>query len=95
MVYCPEQVERLARFGSRWVDGWLEPKFSAYRWRDRARGIVTYLGDRIELQNTFGAWVPHVYECDIDVWTDSVVDVRARPGGCSPLPRVAWTGGDR
>ena len=80
MVYCPDEVERLARYGSRWVDGWLEPKFSRYRWKDRTGGIVTYLGDKLELQNGFGAWVPHVYECDIDVWTDNVTEVRARPG---------------
>ncbi len=80
MVYCPDEVERLARYGSRWVDGWLEPKFSRYRWKDRTGGIVTYLGDKLELQNGFGAWVPHVYECDIDVWADNVTEVRARPG---------------
>ena len=79
LVRCPERVERLAQYTHRWTDGFLEPKFSRSRPTGN-RNVVTYLGDRIEFQNGFGAWQPHVYECDLNVVTRQVVAVRARPG---------------
>ena len=79
-VMCPEHVERLARYGSRWVDGWLETKFRRVRWIDREKGTVTWIGDRVEFQNGFGAWMPHVYECDIDARSRTVLAVRAEAG---------------
>ena len=79
LVRCPARVERLAQYTHRWTDGFLEPKFSHSRPTGN-RNVVTYLGDRIEFQNGFGAWQPHIYECDLNVVTEQVVAVRARPG---------------
>ena len=79
LVRCPGHVERLAQYTHRWTDGFLEPKFSHSRPTGNPN-VVTYLGDRIEFQNGFGAWQPHVYECDLNVVTEQVVAVRARPG---------------
>ena len=79
LVRCPRRVERLAQYTHRWTDGFLEPKFNHSRSTGN-RNVVTYLGDRIEFQNGFGAWQPHIYECDLNVVTEQVVAVRARPG---------------
>lgn len=79
LVRCPRRVERLAQYTHRWTDGFLEPKFSHSRSTGN-RNVVTYLGDRLEFQNGFGAWQPHIYECDLNVVTEQVVAVRARPG---------------
>lgn len=79
-VKCDDEVERLAKFTSRWTDGMLEPKFSHFRWRDKDAGIVTYIGDKIEFQNGFGAWQGAVYECDFDTIYDQVLSVRAERG---------------
>jgi hypothetical protein len=79
-LMCREPVERLPRFSFRWVDKWYEPKFSHYRWASLDKGTVTYIGDRMEIQNVFGAWVPHIYECDYDPETKQVLAVRAQPG---------------
>ncbi len=67
-------------YGSRWTDGFLEPKLSRSIWSDRENGIATYIGDKIEFQNGFGAWQPHVYSCDVDLGLKVVVDVSAAPG---------------
>jgi hypothetical protein len=77
---CREPVERWTRYSFRWVDKWYEPKFSHYRWASQGEGTVTYIGDRIEMQNVFGAWAPHIYECDDDPETKQVLAVRAQPG---------------
>jgi hypothetical protein len=79
-VRCQRIVERLAKNDFEWTDGFLEPKFSHYRWKNQASGIVTYIGDKIKFQNGFGAWIHHTYECDFEPGTESVVDVRAQPG---------------
>lgn len=79
-IVCRRPVERLACYAHKWTDGWLEPKFGHFRWRDQAQGIVTYTGDAIQFQNGFGAWENHVYECDYDPASESVLEVRASPG---------------
>jgi hypothetical protein len=79
-VRCPGEIERLPRFTMEWVDGWLEPKFSHFRWRDQEAGVVTYVGDRARFQNGFGAWQNVIYECDFDTQNDTVLNVRASAG---------------
>lgn len=77
---CKEPIEKLANYTVRWTDGTLDMKFSQFRWKDQQQGVVTYIGDKIEFQNGFGAWQGHVYECDIDPVSNVVYDVRAKPG---------------
>lgn len=79
-VYCKDPVERLAKYTARWTDGTFETKFSHFRWLDQERGTLTFIGDKIEFQNGFGAYQKHIYECDFDPATNAVLDVRARPG---------------
>jgi hypothetical protein len=79
-VRCSHFVERLAKNDFQWTDGWFEPKFSHYRWKRKKDNEITYIGDKIKFQNGFGAWIPHVYECDVDASGEIVLDVRARPG---------------
>jgi hypothetical protein len=83
-VYCDDYVERLAKYSAKWTDGWLEPKFSQFRWKDQKRGIITFVGDKIQFQNGFGAWQNHVYECDFQPDGNRVLNVRASPGRLSP-----------
>lgn len=79
-VRCEDHIERLGQYSHRWTDGWTEPKMSRYRWKDLSAGHVTYIGDKIEFQNGFGAWLPHIYECDYDPATERVLAVRAEAG---------------
>lgn len=79
-IVCAGPVEKLAKFSARWTDGLLEPKFSHFRWRDQQQGTVTYIGDKIEFQNGFGAFQKHVYECHYDPATNQALGVSARPG---------------
>lgn len=80
---CQDPIEGLAKHQAEWTDGWLEPKFSHFRWKDQTRGIVTYFGDKIKFQNGFGAWTIHTYECDYDTEQDTALAVRAQPGRLS------------
>lgn len=79
-ILCREHVERLAKNSMRWRDGTLEPKFSRFRWKDASTGAITFLGDKAEFMNGFGAYVNMIYECDLDGEQKHVLDVRARQG---------------
>jgi len=79
-VRCQRYVEKLAKFSHKWTDGVLEPKFSHFRWKNQSTGVVTFIGDKVQFQNGFGAWQNHIYECDFDPSAEQVLDVRARPG---------------
>ena len=77
-IYCPKEIERLAKFNVRWTDGAFEPKFSRFKWRDKKLGVITYIGDKAQFQNGFGAYHPIIYECDM---TDKyVLGVRVKEG---------------
>ena len=80
-VYCSSYIEKLAKYDFKWTDsGWLETKFSHFRWKDREKGVITYIGDKAMFQNGFGAWQNHIYECDFSTNDEKVLDIRARPG---------------
>jgi hypothetical protein len=79
-VRCKRAVEGLAKYQAEWTDGFLETKFSHYRWKNKDAGVVTYIGDKVKFQNGFGAWQMMLYECDFDTNTKESVDARARPG---------------
>lgn len=79
-VRCDSYVEKLAKYSHKWTDGMLEPKFSHFRWKNKEKGVVTFIGDKIQFQNGFGAWQNNVYECDYDPSSEQVLDVRAREG---------------
>lgn len=77
---CRTPVENMAKYDFKWIDGMLEPKFSHFRWSNRDKGVVTFIGDKIQLQNGLGNWVRHTYECDFDPQTDTAIAARVRPG---------------
>lgn len=79
-VYCQDDIERLATHSVRWTDGTFETKFSRFRWADEKAGVITYIGDKAEFQNGFGAYTPVTYECDLSPDNKTVLDVRAREG---------------
>jgi len=79
-VYCATPVEKLAKYSAKWTDGTFELKFSRFRWLDKDKGTLTFIGDKIQFQNGFGAYQNHIAECDFDPNGNKVLDVRARPG---------------
>lgn len=81
---CKDPVERLAQYQAEWTDGFFEPKFSRFWWKDRTAGVVTFAGDKVRFQNGFGAWRNMVYQCDMDIKTERVLAVRAEAGRLTP-----------
>jgi len=79
-VYCPRKIEKLASNAVKWTDGTFESKFSRMRWLDKEKGQITYIGDKAQFQNGFGAFINMIYECDLDKDNETVLAVRAEPG---------------
>lgn len=72
-VACADAVQSVAKWDYEWTDTWTEPKFSRYRWKDKGTGVITYTGDKLKLQNGFGAWKRADYSCDYDPASKTVV----------------------
>jgi hypothetical protein len=81
---CRVAVESLAKNNFRLVDTWTQSKFDRFRWKNQKAGIITYIGDKIEMQNGFGAYLPVSYECDFMAGIETVADARVKQGR---LPR--------
>lgn len=79
-VYCADQVERMAKHSAKWLDGMLEPKFSHFRWRNQEKGEITYIGDKVQFQNGFGAFTNMIYECDMAADGKTILDIRVQEG---------------
>lgn len=78
-VRCVDPVEGMAKNSMKWTDDTLEMKFSRFRWGSGQQS-VTMIGDKAQFQNSFGAHVNVVYECDLSVDGERVLDVRVREG---------------
>ena len=80
-VYCKKEIEKFAKYSVKWTDTSLfDMKFSRYRWKDQPAGIITYIGDKVEFQNGFGAFTPMTYECDLMPDNKTVLDARVYEG---------------
>jgi len=79
-AYCQKPIEKMSQYTFEWTDGMLDPRFSHYKWKDQSKGYITYIGDKIKLQNGFGAWGNYIYECDFDPSKNLALDVRASQG---------------
>jgi RNA polymerase subunit RPABC4/transcription elongation factor Spt4 len=79
-IACGPAVERLAKYSFRWTTGTLDTKFPSFKWLDRPSGYLTYIGDRVEFQNGFGAYQNMIYTCDYDPIGKRVINVSVKPG---------------
>lgn len=79
-IYCKDPIERLAKHSVKWTDGTFDMKFSRFRWSDEKNGVITFIGDKAEFQNGFGAFTPVIYECDLAADNKTVLDVRVDEG---------------
>jgi len=73
-VQCQKAIPKLGEFAHKWTDGWLDQKFMYYKQIVKEEGVLTLIGNKIQFQNKYGAWVSFKYYCDYDVRTDSVID---------------------
>lgn len=71
--HCKRAIEQQARYAHEWTDTWTEPALTRFAWQDETAGVMTYFGDRLKLQNGFGAWVNVSYACDYDTERETAV----------------------
>ncbi|UQV43407.1 zinc ribbon domain-containing protein [Janthinobacterium lividum] len=79
-IYCKREIEKLAHYSVKWTDTMLEMKFSRFAWFDKPNGAITFVGDKIQFQNGFGAYQDSIYECDFQPDGHVVLGARAEPG---------------
>ncbi len=79
-IYCLDDIEKQARYSIKWTNGIIEPVFSRMRWLNKEKGQITYIGDKLQFQNKFGAFENVVYECDLEKDNKTVIATRVRAG---------------
>jgi len=75
---CSDAIERQARFDHRWQAS-RPDRFTTAIVHDNGAEI-SYLGDELQLQNGFGAWLPASYSCRYDIESKVAVDVQMYEG---------------
>jgi hypothetical protein len=81
VAQCQSAVESHSRWNFRWSAG--RSPFAGYRWNPKApveKGLVDFYGDRLELQNGFGAWMNYQYVCTYDTNGRRVFQVAMHTG---------------
>jgi len=79
-VGCGMAVESLALNSFKWTNKWHEKKFPYYQWKNKEQGTIVAMGDKIQFQNGFGAYINHKYYCRFNTKTGRAVKVEAEQG---------------
>ncbi|GEM_PF-5246554 len=74
-THCQKPIENLAKYNHKWTNGVSEPKFSQHKWFDVEKLYISYLGDKITLQNGHGNWDNQKYSCVFDTLNNTVIKV--------------------
>ena len=74
---CTQAIESIPEFAFRWTNSWTESKWNKV---SVVGDKLVFGGDRLEVQNQFGAWVRRSYACEFDVSTE-VADAVLLPKG--------------
>lgn len=65
-MLCKERIEKMAKSDLKWEEGREKPLLELYEWKDKAKGIIAYSGNKAMIQMPSGDYVRESYECDID-----------------------------
>jgi hypothetical protein len=76
---CKPEIEKLADYHFEWFDSWRELKFPFYEGKVLKPGVLVISGDKIKIQNAFGALRIHSYRCEYDTQAKTVLNVSIAP----------------
>jgi len=77
---CKKPIQKAALYDFEWIDGFGESKFDQVLRVDKNKGVIKYLGDKLKMQNAFGAWSNMRYACDLDVTNKVVLGIELKRG---------------
>ena len=65
-VLCKERIEKMAKSDIRWDMARNKPLLEDYEWKDKAKSIIAYTGDKAQILMPSGEYVTEKYECDVN-----------------------------
>jgi len=77
---CKKAIQKAALYDFEWIDGFAESKFNRILWVDEEKGVIKYMGDKLKMQNAFGAWSNMRYACDLDIANKVVLGIELEQG---------------
>jgi hypothetical protein len=75
---CERRIELAAKHQAEWTNAPGEPRIAPLGWSDENNGVIIFGGDKIKMQNGFGAWTHMIYSCTWDSEHKRVVDIGVR-----------------
>ena len=69
---CKKNIENRARHGFKWSDSLFDPMFSRFWWLDKNHNVITYRGNKLELQNGLGLFVKTNYVCNFNITSGQI-----------------------
>jgi len=73
-------IEKAAKFDHRWTDSLLEKKITHYKWHNKPKGQIVFMGDRLQFQNAYGAWQNMKYAIIYDPTAQTILGIDVKPG---------------
>lgn len=57
-----------------------QDRFNRFGFGNSENTTLRLAGDRLRVQNVFGTWVDHIYLCEVDIRSGSIINVGFEPG---------------
>ena len=70
---CQRAIESRAKWDFEWTDGFGETKFPSFTWANPERTAVALGGNKLKMQNGFGAWKHVIYICEVDIGNKAII----------------------
>lgn len=65
-ILCKDRIVKAAKSDLKWKSARDQPLLEDYDWKDKARGIIAYSGDKALIRMPSGEYATEKYECDIN-----------------------------
>jgi len=72
---CIDGLERMAIYRHKWTDNWHEDRIIGYKWKDESKTIMQGIGNKLEIENGFGAWQQVAYACEVNAADSRLINI--------------------
>ena len=79
-VACRFEVEKQINYAFEWKDGMFKGMaFMPADWVNKEKGTILFVGDKLMIQNEYGAWRKYVYACAYNPDIEKALVLELRP----------------
>lgn len=76
---CEHLLKYSAKYDFRWNTGWFGQPWNAFGWTDATKTEMFVSGNKIEMKNGYGAWIPQNYSCTYNLAKKTITGLEVSP----------------